>query len=289
MSVEVPATSANLGPGFDCFGLALQWRDTVDVEVTAGPVVIEVSGEGAATVPRDERHLIVVALRRGLAELGTRIPGLRLRAGNTIPHGRGLGSSSAAIVAGLVAARALAGMAPDPHWILEHAAAIEGHPDNVAAASLGGFVMSYRDRGAVGAVRSLVHPSIGAVALIPAEPVPTPQARALLPSTVPHPDAAADAGRAALLVHALAHDPALLPVATEDWLHQRYRRGAMPASADLVDQLRARGLAAVISGAGPTVLVLGDDAALERVAEVAAPGFRRRRLDVGSGASVRPR
>ncbi len=257
--VEVPATSANLGPGFDCFGLALDWRDTVSIEVTEGGFLAEVSGEGAGDVPTDARHLILSSARTGLSDLGLDPPGLLVRSHNTIPHGRGLGSSSAAIVAGLAGAFALAGLAGaadqlhldldrlDLAWIVRHADTIEGHPDNVAAAAYGGFVLAYAEDGVVRVVSASIHPEIAAVAWVPPDPVATKLARGLLPDTVPHADAAADAGRAALLVHAMSRAPELLLAGTQDWLHQSYRSPAMPDSYDLLRRLRADGQAAVIS------------------------------------------
>jgi len=156
VTVEVPATSANLGPGFDCFGLALDWRERVNLAVIEHGYQIEVSGEGAAELPRDESHLIIRAALVGLADLGARAPGLWLGCRNTIPHGRGLGSSSAAIVAGLVAAAGLADLKVTPNWLLGHATAIEGHPDNVAAAIYGGFVLAYQGRSGVTAAQGRV-------------------------------------------------------------------------------------------------------------------------------------
>jgi homoserine kinase len=288
--VDVPATTANLGPGFDAYGLALDWRDRVALQIIPAGVQVEMSGEGADALPRDQRHLIIAALQHGLAALGVRAPGVHLECVNTIPHGRGLGSSSAAIVAGLAAARALAGQEPDRSWLVQHGSGIEGHPDNVAAAVYGGFVLAYTAPGPAGtevAVAQLeLHPRVGVVVLVPETPVATEAARGLLPEMVPHGDAAANAGRAGLLVHALAGDPSLLPAATADWLHQGYRAPAMPASYALLERLRAVGLAAVISGAGPSVLVLGEAADLDRVAAVEAPGFRRRRLGVGTEVEV---
>lgn len=290
VQVEVPATSANLGPGFDCFGLGLDWCERVTLTTQAAGYQIDVTGEGADQVPQDETHLIVRSALLGLAELGCAAPGLGLSCHNTIPHGRGLGSSSAAIVAGLVGARALAGRDPDPAWTLGLANAIEGHPDNVAAAIYGGFVLAYEGRDGVAVSASPVDPEIVAAAFIPPTPVLTKAARALLPKKVPHVDAAANAARAALLVTALAGRPNLLWEATRDWLHQEYRRPAMPKSAELLTQLRAAGLAAVISGAGPTVLVLGKQAELDQAAAggwvPAAAGFQVRRCQIGTGARV---
>jgi len=293
VAVEVPATSANLGPGFDCFGLALSWRDRVELTVTGGGHVVEVTGEGAAGVPRDESHLILSSALQGLADLGCSVPGLRLRCHNTIPHGRGLGSSSAAIVAGLLAALALVDghreQVPDARrWLLRHATAIEGHPDNVAAAIHGGFAIAWTSDGRLEVASCPVHPEVGATVLVPDTAVATTAARSLLPPSVPHRDAAQNTARAALLVHALARDPDRLLDGTADWLHQDYRRQAMPQSWALVQRLREQGQAAVVSGAGPTVLVLGRREVLAAVDEPV--GFRRLSVGVGTPASVlRPR
>lgn len=288
--VEVPATSANLGPGFDCFGLALDWCETVTLRTESSGFRIEVSGEGADRVPRDETHLIVRSALTGLADLGVGVEGLGLRCHNTVPHGSGLGSSSAAIVAGLTGARALAGCEPDPRWTLRLATAIEGHPDNVAAATYGGFVIAYEGREGVAAVPVRVSPEIVVATFTPPAAVATRAARALLPPRVPHVDAAANTARAALLIEAVAGRTDLLWESTRDWLHQEYRRAAMSRSVELMTQLRGVGLAAVISGAGPTVLVLGSrtelDAAAARGWVAAAEGFVVRRGGVGHGARV---
>jgi homoserine kinase len=258
--VRPPASSANLGPGFDALGLALALYDDVEVEVTGGGLVVEVAGEGAAELPRTEEHLLVRALRVAFDALGGQPPGLRVSCVNRIPHARGLGSSSAVIVAGLVAARALVAGGDetlDDEAVLELATSIEGHPDNVAACLHGGVTIAWTEGGTARAVRRDPAPDIRPVVFVPAEQALTATTRALLPEQVPHTDAAANAGRAALLVHALTADPALLLPATRDWLHQGYRSAAMPASAELVRGLRAVGVPAVISGAGPTVLAFG--------------------------------
>ncbi|HSU37038.1 MAG TPA: homoserine kinase [Propionibacteriaceae bacterium] len=286
VQVEVPATSANLGPGFDCFGLALDWREQVELTVLDQGFRIDVSGEGADAIPRDETHLIIRSALVGLADLGVTVTGLRLRCHNTIPHGRGLGSSSAAIVSGLLAAAGLAGQSPDADWLLQHATAIEGHPDNVAAAIYGGFVLAYESRGTVSVAQARIDPSLGAAAFIPQQSIETKAARGLLPRTVPHVDAAANSGRAALLVHALAGDPERLYDATRDWLHQGYRESAMPRSYELVKSLRGQGFAAVISGAGPSVLVLGRQQDLVVLDNHRAAGFTLRRSGIGAAAAV---
>lgn len=286
VTVEVPATSANLGPGFDCFGLALDWRERVEIEVIARGFEIDVSGEGADDVPRDASHLIVSSALTGLADLGVQVPGLRVRCRNTIPHGRGLGSSSAAIVAGLVAALGLAGRDLDRRWLLRQANAIEGHPDNVAAAIFGGFVVAYEGRDGIAVAQGRVEATVGALVLVAQAPVATHAARGLLPATVPHAEAAANAGRAALLVHALADQPDLLLEGTRDWLHQGYRSGAMPASYALVQALRDRGFAAFVSGAGPTVAVLGRARELTGLSAEPVSGFRVRPVGIGAPTSM---
>jgi homoserine kinase len=286
VTVEVPATSANLGPGFDCFGLALDWRESIRLEVIDSGYRIEVSGEGADSIPRDASHLILRSALVGLADLGVSAPGLALTCHNTIPHGRGLGSSSAAIVAGLLAAQRLAGQPADPVWLLRHADAIEGHPDNVAAAIYGGVALAYDGPDGVAAASLPVRGDIGVVLFIAELPMATHAARGLLPDLVPHGEAAANAGRAALLVQALTRDPELLWVATRDWLHQDYRQRAMPQSYELMQELRGQGHAAVISGAGPSVLVLGRSSDLADLAQDLRPGFRTVTAQLGTGATA---
>jgi homoserine kinase len=261
VTVRVPASSANLGPGFDALGLALSLYDVVTAEViaTAGEPIITVTGEGAGDVPLDSSHLVHSSLAAGLKALGSPVPALRITCENAIPHGRGLGSSAAAIVAGLELARRLVTGGPArmrDEALLSLAAGIEGHPDNVAAALLGGLTIAFGGPGAVGAARLDVAEPLSCVACVPREPVATQVARGLLPEQVPHADAAHAAGRAALLVAALTGRPELLLEATEDRLHQDYREPAMPASIALVRALRAAGVAAVVSGGGPTVLAL---------------------------------
>jgi homoserine kinase len=257
--VQVPATSANLGPGFDALGLALALHDDVAARILERGLEVVASGEGSAEVPRDETHLIVRAMRRTFDELGGQPAGLALDCRNRIPHSRGLGSSAAAIVAGVLLARALVADGTDrlsDGAVLGVAADLEGHPDNVAACLLGGLTVAWLRDGAARAVRRDVDPAIVPVVFVPPFTASTELARGLLPATLPHADAAFAAGRAALLVAALTGTPQALFDATEDRLHQAYRAPAMPKSAALVARLRADDHPAVISGAGPTVLVL---------------------------------
>jgi homoserine kinase len=255
--VTVPATSANLGPGFDSLGLALDLRDELAGEVTGSGLAVEVRGAGADDVARDEANLVIRAMRAAFTAMGASPPGLRVCCDNAIPHGRGLGSSAAAIVGGAALARALVVDGEtllDDDALFRLAAAIEGHPDNVAPALLGGFVICGREGSNFFALPSTVDKRISVVVFIPPDPVSTDVARGLLPEQVSHADAAADAGRTALLVAALAQRPEHLFLATRDFLHQDFRRAAMPDSLALVDRLRANGVAATVSGAGPTVL-----------------------------------
>ncbi len=279
-TVRVPATAANLGPGYDCFGLALGRFDQVTAAFNDGGFVpsepdghgeragrglrITVEGVGAADVPRDSTHLVVRSAARSWAAVGLRLPDISLHCRNSIPHGGGQGSSAAAIVAGLLVGRALLG---DRHpaaaasltdaELLRLGTEMEGHPDNVAPALLGGFTLAWVPAGGgAAAVRRSVHPDINAVMFTAAAASATCHARALLPAVVPHAEAAANSAAAALLVHAMTVDPDYLFEATRDHLHQKYRASSMPGSARLMQDLRSAGIPAVISGAGPSVLVL---------------------------------
>ncbi|MEU3492389.1 homoserine kinase [Kitasatospora cineracea] len=298
--VRVPATSANLGPGFDAFGLALGLYDDVVVRVSDSGLAVDIAGEGAENLARDERHLVVRSMRAAFDRLGGQPRGLEVVCANRIPHGRGLGSSSAAICAGIVAARAVTiggASALGDDALLALASELEGHPDNVAACLRGNFTVAWTEDD--GARTITLDPSdrVVPVVFIPSTEVLTETARGLLPKTVPLSDAALNAGRAALLVEALTRRPELLLTATEDRLHQDYRASAMPDSAALVAALRAEGVPAVISGAGPTVLALTDEANAGKVLEFASGDrgnsagaqFAAHRLELDrTGATVLP-
>jgi homoserine kinase len=256
--VRVPATSANLGPGFDSLGLALYLHDVVEAWITDSGLSIEVAGEGADTAGAGEAHLVVKAMRQTFEILdGRQPPGLALRCANRIPHARGLGSSAAAIVSGVLAARALAEggqqRLPD-ETALRLAAGLEGHPDNVAACLLGGLTVAWTGTDGPRAVRLSPLRAIVPAVIVAPEPLSTKTARGVLPDQVPHADAAANAGRSALLIAALTSDPDPLLDATQDRLHQPYRAGVMPETARLIQRLRDAGVPAVVSGAGPSVL-----------------------------------
>ncbi len=324
--VRTPASSANLGPGFDSIGLALGVWDELSVTVVAEPGLrIEVSGSGADGVPRDESHLVYRSMARGLREFGVSVPaGLVLAATNAVPHGRGMGSSATAIVSGVAAAQGLSvcalaavdGLPRTPGELLDIdrdavnslAAELEGHPDNSSATVYGGMTLSWSEEddlapapaGSVGpstsrdtpdggqagesgklggrhtaTVRLLLHPDLTAVLFVPEATLATHTARALLPERVLLRDAARNSARAALLVEAATRSPHLLVPATRDWLHQEARRPSYAASMALVDELRAQGHAAVISGAGPSVLVLTTADRADRVRSTADHVWRR--------------
>lgn len=262
VTVRVPGSSGNVGPGFDTMGLALGLYDTLTVttESESGTVNVEVAGEGAGQVPADDTHLIIQVMKKVWQRAGSTAGGLRLRADNAIAHGRGLGSSAAAIVSGALAANALLPAADrlDGDALFQLCVKLEGHPDNVAPSLYGGLSISWHAGAAFRTARIDVLPQVVPVVAIPDTPLSTDTARSLLPHSVPHVSAAANAGRTALLVHALTTDPSYLLEGTEDSLHQGYRAAAMPDSATLMNNMRAAGFAAAVSGAGPTVLVLAD-------------------------------
>jgi homoserine kinase len=297
VTVRVPATSANLGPGFDTLGLALTLYDEVEARLAAGGLAIEVSGTGDDAATAGEEHLVVRAMRAAFGVLGAQPPGISLRCVNAIPQGFGLGSSAGAIVAGLVAARALwrrSNAVLDGAGLLRLATRLEGHPDNVAACLAGGLTIAWTDSGGVNSARLTPVAGLTPVLCVPDVPLATVAARQALPPAVPHADAAANSARAALLIAALTAEPGLLMAATEDFLHQRYRAAAMPATSELVARLRAAGLPAVVSGAGPSVLalaVVGSTPGADLVASVAAKASSPWRvLPLGvdqAGATVR--
>ncbi|MFI6479905.1 homoserine kinase [Nonomuraea sp. NPDC050663] len=312
--VRVPATSANLGPGFDSLGLGLAHYDHVEAELVDGASSVVVEGEGAGEVGDGEEHLIVRVMRTTFARMGVAQPtGIRLHCRNTIPHARGMGSSSAAIVAGIYAARALAenrrfaensrfaesafaepssndGSSFSDDDVFALATELEGHPDNVAPCIFGGLTVSWSDQSGIPRMVKLTpDAAIRPVVLIPSSKLSTETARGLLPKDVPHKDASFNSGRSALLIAALTQRPesSLLLAATEDRLHQNYRAPAMRRTADLVERLRSRGVPAVVSGAGPTILVFSTTDTQDLIAPEVGNDWLIQHLDVDpDGASV---
>ena len=296
MQVQVPASSANLGPGFDAFGLALSMHDRYVAQVLDDVVLdIDVTGEGADEVPRTDKNLLVKAMHKGFDYLGGRPKGLAVRALNVNPHGRGLGSSASAIIGGLVLARALV-LNGEDHMsdiqLLSLATDMEGHPDNVSAALFGGATISWfevkKHKSSAHCVHLNVDPRIQAIAYIPAKAVATAKARKMLPETIPFADAVANSRNTSLMSHALTTRPDLLFTATEDFLHQSYRADAMPESFALVQKLRGAGVAAFISGAGPTVLALhtADQREVEELKLAGGKAFEATPLEIASRGAV---
>jgi homoserine kinase len=286
VTVVVPATSANLGPGFDSLGLALTLHDTVEAHVTEAGLEVQVTGVGADHAWRPaEKHLVIQAMQAGFTAVGDEPPGIAISCRNEVPQGFGLGSSAAAIVAGLLASRALAAgrraaarpadVLPDAE-VLRLACEMEGHADNVAACLAGGLTITWAGAAGPQAVRLTPAPELAPVLCVPAIPLATKAARNVLPDQVPHADAAANTARAALLITALTGRGDLLFAATEDFLHQPYRAPVMPGTATLLAALRDAGIPAVISGAGPSVLSLTMDGQHGDATDVARIAARQR-------------
>lgn len=258
--VKVPASSGNLGPGFDSMGMAHDLWDEVSATLTTGTSRAIVVGEGHDTLPKDGSHLIIRVMRETFERLGAPAAGIELVCRNSIAHGQGLGSSAAAVVAGVMLVRAMLGTPAEftLEQVLNIAAEYEGHPDNAAPAIYGGTTLSWAEDSGYRTVRLNVSPKVKTTLLIPGEVLPTTTARAVLPASVPHADAAFNASRTALLTHALANDPTLLFAATQDRLHQGYRAESMAHTAAVLQALRDAGWPAVVSGAGPSILVFAE-------------------------------
>ncbi|WP_296630806.1 homoserine kinase [Rhodoluna sp.] len=294
VTVRVPATSANLGPGFDTLGMALSYYDELEVEAVASEgAFVEVHGEGAGDVPTDASNLVVQSIAFTFKKFGQTLPGLKLTAHNIIPHGRGMGSSGAAVVSGIVAAKGLLDGIVEIHDqdLLNIATELEGHPDNVAPALFGGLTIAWEDESGPHHKKLFVHRGVSPLELVPSHKMSTALARSLQPDSVPHDDAVFNVSRSALLIAALTQSPELLLAATEDRLHQDYRAAAMPETDAIVKLMREHGHAAVVSGAGPSVLVLASDPAerLEaaKLAETHYPQWKALLLAVDfKGATV---
>lgn len=260
VTVSVPATTSNLGPGFDCLGLALGLRNKSIVSVASGPPAVEIHGEGAGKLPDDASNLVLQAARRVFQLLGVSPPALNLFQENLIPVSSGLGSSGAAVVAGIAAANALLDSSLSLPEMLALASEIEGHPDNVTPALYGGLTLSLAsDRGFV--VEKIMTPPMEVVVVLPDFELATSEARAALPKMVPLSDAIFNAGRVGYLLRVLAAgDFGRLALAMEDRLHQPYRLGLIPGMNKAFEAGIQTGAAAVaLSGAGPSVVAFAQD------------------------------
>jgi homoserine kinase len=285
LAVTAPATVANLGSGFDCLALALDLENEVRLEADVPPTV-EVEGEGRDELPTDVTNLVFRTITYLAREAGGRLPPIALKCRNRIPLQRGLGSSAAAVVAGLLLADRLLGTALSPDRLLETAVDLEGHADNVAACLRGGMVLAYLSDDGWRAEAVRPNPSLRPVVLIPAaERVATDEARRVLPRTVPLGDASFALARSALAVLAFTERPHLLAAALEDRLHQNRRFPLMPAAAALYRDLREAGLPACVAGSGPSLLAF--ETADHRLWDL-GPGWLVIRPRIGmSGATVR--
>jgi homoserine kinase len=280
LTARVPATSANLGPGFDCFGLALDLWNEVGVDTDAEPSVTW-EGEGADELPTDGTDMVSMAMLHTARVRGGILPGLALEGVNRIPLERGLGSSAAACVAGISLVDRILALGLEPEDVLDLAIEIEGHPDNAAAAIAGGFTVAFGD----GVIRLDPHPDLRPVAFVPVDiRLPTGEARAALPELVAFRDAVHNVGHAAATVAALTSEPELLTQTLDDRLHQQARLNLVPSVSAVFDQLRAADVPVCVSGSGPTLLAFELDGVT-----LPDPGesWRVLRLDVtGTGVEI---
>lgn len=275
MICKVPATTANLGPGFDTLGMALELYTEVSMEETAGGLEIEITGEGASLLSKEADNLVYTSAMAFFEKEGYAVKGLRIRIDNGIPLSRGLGSSAAAIVGGLLAARAVSGSKMPDDDLLLLASSLEGHPDNVAPALYGGLILSRMKADGVLYRKIPVHGDIVAVVAIPDFELSTKSARRVLPEAIPRADAIFNIGNVALLVCAfLTRDYPLLGEAMEDRLHEPYRTPLVPGLDEVKRKARVAGaFSSALSGAGPTVIAFTDAANSEAVRKAMEEGF----------------
>ncbi len=256
VTISVPATSANLGPGYDCLGMALDLRHTVTFRERRSPGLrITASGEDSYLIPRDERNLVYESMRIVFQKTGCEPDGLHIHQENEIPVGSGLGSSSSAVLAGMFGANELAGAPLTQEEILQLATDLEGHPDNVAPAVYGGLVLGVQDTQGL-LVEQIAIPPLRVAVVLPDFTLPTEEARAVLPQQVPLSDAIFNASRLGLLIRALeTADYERLAIAMQDRLHQPYRIPLIPGMAEAMQAALGAGAAGVaLSGAGPSLI-----------------------------------
>ncbi|MDF9409195.1 homoserine kinase [Pelotomaculum isophthalicicum JI] len=274
--VQVPATTANLGPGFDCLGMALELYNIVELVQVPYGLTIEVTGEGTADIPRDVDNLVFKSAQRVFEQVDFKPTGLKIRLINQIPVARGLGSSTAAIIGGVIAANLLAGGRLSLKDIISLASSIEGHPDNVAPAVLGGIVISVQADGELKNMKIQPPQGIRCVVAVPDFILATKTSRDVLPSQVAFQDAIFNLGRVALLVAALQRgDFSLLGTAMEDHLHQPFRSVLVPGMKKVLAAAKLAGARGVtLSGAGPSVIALADGN-FDLIARVMGDTFRQ--------------
>lgn len=256
VKVSVPATTANLGPGFDTLGMALEFYNTVEMEEREDGLTIEIEGEGEDYLPRDDQNIVYRSAREVFAAVGYEPKGLWIKLINRIPVASGLGSSSAAIIGGLLAANKLTGGRLDEESILDLAIRIEGHPDNVTPAYLGGMTVSCVNDGRTNYIKTAFPPELRTVVAVPEFQLSTAEARRILPQEVSLKDAVYNVSRSSLLVAAILTGKFdLLSVAMDDKLHQPYRAKLIPGLDRVFEAGKNAGAkAVVISGAGPSII-----------------------------------
>jgi homoserine kinase len=280
MKVRVPATSANLGPGFDTLGMAFNLYNTVEMEFRDSGLHIEVEGLGKEAIPTDESNVIYQSARKVFELAGIPVPGLYMKLANEIPLSRGLGSSAAAIVGGIVAANHLCNSALDVQTLLQIATDMEGHPDNVAPALFGGFTIAAIDQGKVRCVRMDPPTELRAVVAVPAFTLATHKSRGVLPTTVSFGDAIFNVSRTAFLVAALCTGHTeLLSMAMEDRLHQPYRCCLVPGMEDVWQAAKGAGaLSAALSGAGPCLIAFAQTN-MQEIGQAMQVAFKRHNVE----------
>lgn len=284
VTLTVPATTANLGPGFDSIGLALDIRDRITATIVESGVKVSITGNGADSLPTDGTHLIAKVAMDAATKWGLPISGLAIECENNIPQGRGFGSSAAAIIAGLVIARDLTGADITNHELLREANVIEGHADNISACLFGGLTINaWTSLADVECISLPVHSDVVVVMGIPQTELDTHKARGFLPTQVPYEDAIFNSSRSALLVAAMTTQPELLVAATADRLHQDYRKDAYPESLAIVNALRAAGIGGAISGAGPSVAALTTAHQVAQAKDIiSAGGFQAQQVAIST-------
>jgi len=273
--VQIPATTANLGPGFDCLGMALELYNVVEMVQVSQGLSVEVTGEGADSILKDSANLVYQAALQVFRRVGYEPTGLKIALVNNIPVARGLGSSTAAIVGGIIAANVMTGGQLAQKDLINMAAQFEGHPDNVAAAILGGVVISIKSDEEINCVKIEPPEGLKCVVAVPDFDLGTKAAREVLPYQIPLQDAIFNLGRVAFLVTALQRgDFTMLNTAMEDRLHQPFRATLIPGLKKVLAAAKLAGAKGVtISGAGPSVLALADSN-LELIAKVMGDTFR---------------
>lgn len=254
--VDIPASTTNLGPGFDVLGMALKLYNTVEMELSVSGLHIQIEGEGVSALPRDENNQVYKAAKMVFEKLGEKPPPMKIRLINRIPLARGLGSSGTAAIGGLMAANAISGAELTIDEILTMATRIDGHPDNVAASIFGGVVIASPKENGIAWMKFIPPKPLDVVVAVPEFQLLTTKARAILPETVDRKSAVFNIGRVALLTAALATgDFHLLSIATDDKLHQPYRENLIPGMADVFQAVRetCKDAAVALSGAGPSI------------------------------------